>query len=449
MAFERGTRPPSIPALLLAALMWLASAMSGAALGLLRDPDIENGLRELAFPILRAAGLNPNRVKILLVDDSSFNAFVVDNSAIFLNYGLILKVERAEVLQAVIAHEAAHIANGHIGRRLQNLDAAQSAAGLGMVLAILTGIAGSGKAAAGIATGTQSSALRSFFAHTRAEESAADRTAGSLLVQSGISPSGLVDLHRAFAGQVNLSLENQDPYMQSHPLSRDRIRAAQAFADANAGRATPNPDADYWFARIKGKISAFERAPKWTMRRIAAEPYDDIRLMRQAIAYHRSLDFANARSTIDRAIAARPDDPYLYELKGQILIESRRAEAARTAYARAVELAPTDALILSGYGRALLATGQPREALDILERARARDYRDTRMMRNLALAYSETGRPGMAAMVTAERYALMGRMDDALIHAKRAIGLLPEGSTGWQRAEDVLVAAKRAERRKR
>ena len=196
MAFERVSRLTSIPriwrarvasqitAMVLGLALFLSTSAPAAAIGLLRDPDIENGLRELAFPILRAAGLSPNRVKILLVNDSGFNAFVVDHRTIFLNYGLILKVPRADVLQAVIAHEAAHIANGHIQRRISNLEGARTASTLGLALALIAAAAGGGEAAGGIAAGTQSSAIRSFLAHTRAEESSADRSAASYLLQS-------------------------------------------------------------------------------------------------------------------------------------------------------------------------------------------------------------------------------------------------------------------------
>ncbi|SEI48069.1 Putative Zn-dependent protease, contains TPR repeats [Cribrihabitans marinus] len=449
MDLKRGTRRTSIPTLVLGLALCLLTALPARALTLLRDPDIENGLRELAFPVLRAAGLNPKRVKILLVNDGKFNAFVLDHNAIFLNYGLILKVDRADVLQAVIAHEAAHIANGHIARRMQNLQSARNAAGLGLALAILAGAAGAGEAAAGIATGTQSSALRSFLSHTRAEESAADRTAASLLRASDIDLQGLVDLHRAFAGQENLSPAAQDPYMRSHPLTRDRLRAAESYLDAAGPQPDTRPETAYWFARIQGKVSAFTRSPKWTQRRATNERHADIRHMRLAIAHHRSQNLGAARREIDRALALRPEDPFYYELKGQILIENRRVGEAVAAYGRAVDLAPTEPLILAGYGRALLASGKPDAALEVLERARARDYRDTRMMRDLAMAYARSGQNGMASLVTAERYALQGRMDDAQIHAKRAIGQLPTGSTGWQRAEDVLIATENAEKRKR
>lgn len=449
MAFERVKRLASIPALGLVMVLYLISSTASNALTLLRDPDIEYGLQELAFPILRAAGLNPRRVQVLVVNDSSLNAFVISHKAIFIHYGLINKVERADILQAVIAHEAAHIANGHIQRRLGNLQGAQTLATLGTALALIAAAAGAGEAAGGIAIGTQSSALRHFLAHTRAEEASADRSAASYLTRSGISPKGLVDLHRTFRGQELISVSRQDPYNQSHPLTRDRIRAAESYLFSYGDQSQANPNADYWFNRIKGKITAFTRSPKWTLRRAASEPYRDVRMMREAVAHHRNRNLSKARAAIDAAIAERPDDPYYYELKGQILIENLRVQAAIEAYRHAAELLPNNALILAGYGRALLADGQNKDALAALERARTRDYRDLRMLRDLATAYAKTGNNGMASVVTAERYALQGRPADALIHAKRAIGQLPTGSTGWQRAEDVLIASERAQKRKR
>ncbi len=449
MAFERVSRLASIPALLLLAVTWMASAFQTSAQSLIRDPDIEHGLRELAFPILRAAGLNTNRVRVLVVKDATFNAFVIDYNTIYLNHGLILTVDSPEMLQAVIAHEAAHIANGHLARRSENLRAAQRNAQLGTALAVIAGIAGAGEAAAGIAAGTSASAFRSFLGHTRAEEASADRSAASYLRWAEISPIGMVELHRKFAGQELLSEFNQDPYMRSHPTSRERLRAAETFLNEFEDKAKKNPNADYWFARVKGKLSAFLRSPGWTLRRAAEEDHRDIRLMREASAHHQNRNLSSARAAIDEALAIRPDDPFYYELKGQILLENRQFGAAISAYKSAVDMAPYDPLILAGYGRALLISGKTKDALQVLEKARARDYRNARLMRNLGSAYAQVGNNGMASTVTAERYALQGRLEDAGIHARRAVGQLPEGSPGWQRAQDVLIASERAKKKKR
>jgi Putative Zn-dependent protease, contains TPR repeats len=116
---------------------------------LLRDADIEYAMNRLAAPILQAAGLNPNRIRVLLIDDRTLNAFVADSDHIFIHSGLILKLERAAALQAVIAHEAAHIANGHLARRRANLRSARTAAGLGAILAAAAAAGGAGQPARG------------------------------------------------------------------------------------------------------------------------------------------------------------------------------------------------------------------------------------------------------------------------------------------------------------
>nr|WP_152452537.1 M48 family metalloprotease [Roseivivax sp. THAF197b] len=431
-------------------LLWLCLAVIAAtparALTVLRDADIEYALRELAKPVFSAAGLSPSNVRILVVDDSSLNAFVADNAHILIHSGMILKLESAQALQAVLAHEAAHIANGHISRRVANMRNARTAAGLGLILA---GIAATQNAEAGfgIAAGTQSSVLRNFLAHTRAEEAAADQSAVRYMARAGIDPQGAVDVMEIFRGQEALSVSRQDPYMLSHPMSRDRLRALKGFAAAYGSEAPGDPGAEYWFQRAKGKLSAFQRNPAWTLRRAKDSGSRDIRLMREAVAHHKRADLKKALAAMDGALRLRPNDPFLLDLKGQILLESRQAAAAVSTYRQATRFAGGNALILGGLGRALLAAGDARGALDALDRARARDGQDPRLMRDLAVAYAQTGQTGLASVATAERYALQGRLKDANLHAERAMALLPRGSSAWRRAEDVAITAKSAMRR--
>ena len=165
--------------------------------------------------------------------------------------------------------------------------------------------------------------------------------------------------------------------------------------------------------------------------------------MRRAVACHRQSQPDKALAELNKALAKRPNDPFLHDLKGEILLKSRRFSQAVSAYRRAAELAPNEALILAGLGRAYLATDQLKSAKSALERAYAVDFRDSIMLRDLSVAYARSGQTGMAALVTAERYAITGRLKDAGIHAKRATDLLPSGSGPWQRAQDVLIASER------
>lgn len=424
---------------LIIALFWATNA---AAVGLLRDAGMERGLNELARPVLNAAGLSPARVRILVVDDPSLNAFVVDANAIYIHAGLLMRLGRAEQLQAVIAHEAAHIANGHLSRRMANLRAAQRATALGLALAAAASAAGAdGQAVAGIAIGSTGTAQRLFLSHTRAEEASADQSSIRYLLRAGIDTRGALEVIDLFRGQEALSASRQDPYNRTHPLTTDRYRALQSLVGANPGGDGGDAD-DYWFARAQGTLTAFKRAPGWTLRRASGR--SDVDTMRRAVAHHRNADSRRAIAEVQALVGARPNDPYFRDLQGQILLENRQVNAAVQAYARAVELAPNDPLILGSYGRALLAqdtASANQRALDILVKARSRDARDGRILRDLGLAYARAGQNGMAALSGAERLALRGRIADAGTLARRAAGLLPQGSAGWQRAQDIIRTA--------
>lgn len=430
-------------------LVVLTLTAPARAVTLLRDADIEHALSELAAPVLRASGLSPGSVQILVVQDSRLNAFIADSQHIFINSGLILRLESAKALQAVVAHEAAHISGGHISRRLGNMRAARTASALGLILAAATGAAtGSGDAVAGIALGTQSTVMGNFFGHTRAEESAADISSIRVLTRAGIDPRGATEVMEIFRGQEALSARRQDAYMQTHPLSRDRLRALQGMVAASGVAPHEDATANYWFSRARDKLSAFLRAPKWTLQRLDRSASRDIALMREAVAWHRQSNLRKSLAAIDKAIALRPKDPFLRDLKGEILLESRQASVAVQAYGQARALAPRNAQILGGLGRAQLAAGDARGALKTLEEARGRDWADGRVLRDLAVAYANTDNFGMASEATAQRYALQGKLKDAGIHATRAMGLLPRGSAPWRRAQDVLSASERAAKKR-
>ena len=418
-----------------------------SAQSLIRDAELEHSLKELARPILNAAGLSPERVKIIVLNDRSLNAFIIDTRHIFIHSGLITRMEDPSMLQAVIAHEAAHIANGHISRRLANMRSSRTAAGFGLLLSAFVAAAGSPEAASGIALGSAGTAQRVLFAHTRGEESSADQSGARFMSNAGVDPEAMVRVLDLLHGQEVLSAGRQDPYARTHPLSADRRRQVRGYAAAYSGGSDITPAAQYWFDRSRAKLSSFTGNTRQTLRRLRRLRGNEVTetvLLQRAIALHRQANTSKAIENINALINARPNDPYYHELKGQILLESRNAAAAAQAYRRASQILPDQHLILAGYGRALLATDTQsslREAKRVLERSYSRDPRQPRMLRDLAVVYSKTGNPGMASLVTAERYALTGNMRNAQIHAQRAADQLARGSQGWNRAQDMLRTA--------
>ncbi len=421
----------------------LALPGAAAALSLVRDAEIERTLHKMSSPIFQAAGLDPSSVEILLVNDRSLNAFVAGGRRIFLNTGLMMELETPEELMGVIAHETGHIAGGHETRRAITLRNAQGPALIGLLAGIAAGAAGGGEAAAAIAGGTQGILGRTLLSHSRSEEASADQAAISFLERSGIDPEGLEKVLERFRGQEVLAIGNLDPYVLTHPLSTERMSLIERRVAEVAGRSWPtDPDREYWHKRLRAKLTGFLKDPSRVITQAEQEPETEFTLYEKAIALHRLPDPDRAIQTVDRLIAMRPNDPYYLELKGQILLESGRAAEAIPAYRQAVRLAPDEPLLKAGLGRALLQSNDPvanAEALDVLQEARREDLADASALRDLATAYDRAGDRGMATLAAAERYALIGDVDSAVSLANRAVGILPQGSPGWLRAQDILA----------
>jgi len=430
------------------AMIGQAIPNAAAARGFIRDAEIEATLRRIAQPVISAAGLNANRIRIVIVNDPSLNAFVGGRDTIFLHTGLLTRLKTVEMIQAVIAHEAAHIRAGHAISRAAAAKGSSSAVALGILLAAMAAGSGQSEAAGVIAAGTVNAAERSFLAHTRAEESAADQASIRILARAGIPPIAAVQTLEMFSGQEVLTDRRRDPYARTHPLNSQRIsslRTAAATVQFSGPRKDPN--LSYWHARMVAKFEGFLRKPGRLLKRAKQTKNVEISTYMRAIAYYRQSNLTGANAQIDALLRARPNDPYYTELKGQFFLESGQAKSAVPYYRRALSASPKDPQLQSGLARALLAleTGAAtREALGLLEKSRSRDLADPRTLQYLALGYARTGQTALASLATAERYALSGRLKDAALHARRAMGALPEGTPSWRRANDIVVQARRA-----
>ncbi|HRY05305.1 MAG TPA: M48 family metalloprotease, partial [Beijerinckiaceae bacterium] len=109
-----------------------AAAQQGVAI--IRDAETEQLLREYVTPIFRAAGINTNAAKIILVGNRSFNAFVANGQKIFINTGALMEAKTPNEIIGVLAHESGHIAGGHLVRLHQELARAQIMAIAGMLV---------------------------------------------------------------------------------------------------------------------------------------------------------------------------------------------------------------------------------------------------------------------------------------------------------------------------
>ncbi|MFQ5958858.1 MAG: M48 family metallopeptidase, partial [Alphaproteobacteria bacterium] len=253
------------------AVMTLGAPAEGARISFIRDAEIENTIRTYATPLFTAAGFDADQVRVLIVNDSRLNAFVAGGMNLFLNTGLLLASESPEQVIGVIAHETGHIAGGHLARTQDALRGASAAAILAYVLGAAAIAAGSAEGGAAVIAGGQSIAQQTFLQYSRSQEQAADQFAVSVLDATGQSAEGLLQFLEILGDQEVLLTSSQDPYLRTHPLTRDRIGFLRHHVQISpfSGRAPP-PAFVEAFARMQAKLRGFLDPPERTLARYPA-----------------------------------------------------------------------------------------------------------------------------------------------------------------------------------
>lgn len=434
-------------------VLWFAFATvtPAAAQRLIRDAEIEKLIEDYSRPLLRAAGLQPDRIGLHVVGDRNLNAFVTNGQNIFIHTGLILEAEQPNMVIGVIAHEIGHITGGHLARGAEAAATAQRPALVATILGLGSILAGAGDIGMALITGGQQLAIRNYLSYSRGQEAAADNTALQLLEATGQSANGIIGMMDSLASQEILSEVYQDPYARSHPMSRDRVNTYREGAKASPFRdARDSDELTFRHRMAQAKIYGFLESPNTTLRRFRKQSDMPARYAR-GIAYFRQGQRDKAIAEIDSLIDKMPDNPWFHELKGQIFYETGMAEAGIAPYERAIELAPNEPLLLIGLASCQLgkaarnghnATSENRAAIRNLRAALRADPTSSAAYLQMSKAFGQLGETAMAQWALAEYYAASGRKE-ARLHAKRAIKGLPKGSVEYIRAVDILSAMKR------
>jgi predicted Zn-dependent protease len=425
-----------------------ASAQQGQRLNLIRDAEIENTIRTMAVPIWKAAGLDPNAVEIMIVQDSTLNAFVAGGQRIFINTGLIMRTETPNQLIGVLAHESGHIAGGHLARMQEEL---RSLTTMQILESLLGAGALAGGAASGRGTGTGGpttgigvpnapGSLLSFLRYTQTQESAADQAAITFLQRTGQSPKGAVEFLRLLQKEERMQLNQRNPYLTTHPLTPDRISAFEEAAAHSPYVNTPDsPKLLDMHHRMVAKLMGF-LTPDVALQRFSEADRSVPARYARAIAWYRKGALGSALLTIDGLLKEYPNDPYFHEVRGQMLYENGRAAEAVASYRRAVQLLPSSAVIKIDFARTLLDTNNPendREAVRNLELAAQQESGTFDLWRLMAAGYSKLNNPGMTSLARAEMAILRGQRAEAQAHADAATHQLQSGTPAWQRAQDI------------
>ena len=434
-------------------LLCLITFSTLVSANIIRDAEIENFLEEISHPIFSEANLNLNSVDIYIFNDKSINAFVACGQKIFVNTGLIQSFETPSMLRGVMAHETGHIAGGHLARSDEALERAQTPMIVGLLLGIGAAIAGDGDAAQALLLGSQQIAQGMVAKYSRSQESAADQAAIKYLEGIKKSSNGMLEVLYKFANQEALSSNRQSVIVRSHPISRDRIRSLEQKVNKSQFiNERDNEKILFQYKMIQAKLDGFLNNPNDVIRKAKKDSSLIFNKYSLAVAYYRKALLKESLSALNEMINQYPNNPWFYELKGQVLYESGKIRESIIPYRKSLSISPNEPLLMVALATALNALENKNnaiEAISLLKKSLMHDQKNTQTWFQLAISYSRINDIGNAELASAERHFLTGNVKMASFHAKKSLKYNKNSSISKLRAQDIVLDSENKSKWKR
>lgn len=360
------------------------------------------------------------------VRDSTLNAFALPGGFIGVHSALILSAQSESELASVLAHEIGHVAQRHIARML---GAQKNDSMIPLAAAVLAALSARSNpdAAAALLLGGQGVAIQRQLNFSREAEREADRIGFQILTESGFDTSAMI----TFFGRVqNASRAYSDiapPYLQSHPLTTERIADIQARTRNQ--RYKQHADS-LDFHLIHARVRVLQDASPQGLRD-STEIFDNLLLQKTkaqtasakyGLAYiaFRQAAYSKAQSLLQEAhlaaqgLSGGGKNLVFTQLALDIRLAAHQsAEAVKEAEAARQQF-PLSRGIAWKYADALIGARRYEDAVRYL-RDQAQQYRqEPQLQERLARVYSAQGKQVLQHMALAESYALSDKVMAAL-----------------------------------
>jgi len=187
------------------------------------DQDRDAAIGEIVKRLLDPQPKAPYTFRVIVVDDSTVNAFAVPGGQVVLLRGLVARTRSAEELAGVLAHELQHVLQRHTTRLLLQ----HASTGL-MLVAI------SGDLTGAMAYGIESARVLGTLSYSRYLENEADVEGLRMLLAADVDPRGMIGFFETLKA-AEQGTPTASRYLVSHPLAADRVETLKRLA---AGRTT-------------------------------------------------------------------------------------------------------------------------------------------------------------------------------------------------------------------
>lgn len=226
------------------------------------DPIVAEYVNRLGQNLVRNSDAKvPFTIKVISTDE--VNAFTLPGGFFFVNSGLILKADNEAELAGVMAHEIAHVAARHGTRQATRGELVNYASLPLIFMGGWTGFALQGAASAAIPMG--------FLAFYRGFEKEADMLGLQYMYKAGYDPESFVDFFEKLETMEKTKPGTMAKVFSTHPLTEDRILAAQKNIQENLKSRPEYVLTTSEFIDVKSRLQTLENGRK-TAKDDAARP---------------------------------------------------------------------------------------------------------------------------------------------------------------------------------
>jgi len=184
---------------------------------LVLDPLVQKRVEDIGRKIVDVCDRKDIKYTFKVIEDDEANAFSLPGGFIYVNSGLVDKVDNDDELACVLAHEVAHIVARHSIKKLQAIMGYNF---FRILTAAVPQTAGAGGATdlafASIMTG-----------YSREDELLADQLASRYARLAGYDPKGMIAFLRKLEELDRRRPPRQYSYFKTHPYTPDRVRTVK------------------------------------------------------------------------------------------------------------------------------------------------------------------------------------------------------------------------------
>ena len=409
---------------------------------LISDPLIKEYTELLIYRLSEYSEVKDRQFNILIIDDSSLNAFAAPGGIIGVNGGLFLNANNEGQFASVMAHELAHLSQRHFARNILSTQDRSLASSLTMISSIALAILSNNPNAMAVGPALlQTQSLR----YSRLFEKEADRVGFGNLVRAGYNPKSMGEMFENMNNLRRLAGETPPEFLLTHPLSSSRISDALNAAEGMSEDGTKKDSLEYSLIRARLKVF-YEKIPLQSVQYFQAlvnENPSDANIYGLALALSTNNQSEESIKYINTLINKYPKNLFLNTSKVEILTEGKNYKDALFVANTFLEIAPKNYPLTIAKSKLLLEMGEYFESEEII--------RDQLLRRNedpqLWLLLSEIQRNSKNIIgyhqSRAEYFLLLGQNEEALSQLEFALSLTKNNFQVSERIMNQIVNIKK------